>query len=85
MSLVRRIRPEHRFQFASCHSYSLQYTFTTLQASFSLFLFYFPNMPILGSVLDAVGNTPLIRLDRIAKHEGLKCNLRKLCLAVHAR
>jgi cystathionine beta-synthase len=36
---------------------------------------------ILGSVLDAVGNTPLIRLDRIAKHEGLKCNLRKYALA----
>ena len=32
---------------------------------------------VLGSVLDAVGNTPLVRLDRIAKHEGLKCNLRK--------
>ena len=32
---------------------------------------------ILDSVLDAVGNTPLIRLDRIAKHEGLRCNLRK--------
>ena len=39
-------------------------------------------MPVLGSVLDAVGNTPLIRLDRIAKHEGLKCNLRKFCLAL---
>jgi cystathionine beta-synthase len=38
---------------------------------------------VLGSVLDAVGNTPLIRLDRIAKHEGLKCNLRKSCLALH--
>jgi cystathionine beta-synthase len=36
---------------------------------------------ILGSVLDAVGNTPLIRLDRIAQHEGLKCNLRKSALA----
>jgi cystathionine beta-synthase len=32
---------------------------------------------VLDSVLDAVGNTPLIRLDRIAEHEGLKCNLRK--------
>lgn len=32
---------------------------------------------VLDSVLDAVGNTPLIRLDRIAKHEGLRCNLRK--------
>ncbi|KAI0255926.1 tryptophan synthase beta subunit-like PLP-dependent enzyme [Lactifluus subvellereus] len=30
---------------------------------------------VLDSVLDAVGNTPLIRLDRIAEHEGLKCNL----------
>jgi hypothetical protein len=49
-----------------------------------ILLFYFPKMPVLGSVLDAVGNTPLIRLDRIAKHEGLKCNLRKFCLALHA-
>ncbi|ESK96493.1 pyridoxal phosphate-dependent enzyme [Moniliophthora roreri MCA 2997] len=30
---------------------------------------------ILSSALDAVGNTPLIRLDRIAKQYGLKCNL----------
>ncbi|KAI9459041.1 pyridoxal phosphate-dependent enzyme beta subunit [Russula earlei] len=30
---------------------------------------------VLDSVLDAVGNTPLIRLDRIAKREGLECNL----------
>lgn len=30
---------------------------------------------VLDSVLGAVGNTPLIRLDRIAKHEGLRCNL----------
>ncbi|TFY79282.1 hypothetical protein EWM64_g4733 [Hericium alpestre] len=30
---------------------------------------------ILDTALDAVGNTPLIRLDRIAEHEGLKCNL----------
>ncbi|KAL4078611.1 tryptophan synthase beta subunit-like PLP-dependent enzyme [Scleroderma yunnanense] len=30
---------------------------------------------ILDSALDAVGNTPLIRLDRIAAEEGLKCNL----------
>jgi hypothetical protein len=53
--------------------------------AFIFLLFYFPNMPVLGSVLDAVGNTPLIRLDRIAKHEGFKCNLRKFCLALHAR
>ncbi|CAL1714634.1 unnamed protein product [Somion occarium] len=30
---------------------------------------------ILNSALDAVGNTPLIRLDRITKAEGLQCNL----------
>jgi len=30
---------------------------------------------ILDSALDAVGHTPLIRLQRIAKEEGLKCNL----------
>lgn len=32
---------------------------------------------VLSSALDAVGHTPLVRLDRIAKEEGLKCNLRK--------
>ncbi|KAG6333040.1 hypothetical protein ID866_6048 [Astraeus odoratus] len=30
---------------------------------------------ILDSALEAVGNTPLVRLDRIAEEEGLKCNL----------
>lgn len=34
---------------------------------------------ILDTALDAVGNTPLIRLDKIAAEEGLKCNLR-MCL-----
>jgi hypothetical protein len=44
----------------------------------SLFFFEMARSDIvLDSVLDAVGNTPLIRLDRIAKHEGLRCNLRK--------
>ena len=32
---------------------------------------------ILNSALDAIGQTPLIRLDRIANAEGLKCNLRE--------
>lgn len=32
---------------------------------------------ILNNALDAVGNTPLIRLDKIAGQEGLKCNLRE--------
>ena len=36
---------------------------------------------ILDSALDAVGHTPLIRLQRIAKEEGLKCNLCKLFAA----
>lgn len=31
---------------------------------------------ILDNVLDGVGRTPLVRLDRIAKAHGLKCNLR---------
>jgi len=30
---------------------------------------------VLDNALDAVGYTPLIRLDRIAKDMGLKCNL----------
>jgi cystathionine beta-synthase len=31
----------------------------------------------LDTALDAVGNTPLIRLDKIARNHGLKCNLCK--------
>ncbi|KAF9240666.1 pyridoxal phosphate-dependent enzyme beta subunit [Melanogaster broomeanus] len=34
-----------------------------------------PTRQILDSALDAVGDTPLIRLDNIAAEEGLKCNL----------
>ncbi|KAF8325794.1 tryptophan synthase beta subunit-like PLP-dependent enzyme [Cantharellus anzutake] len=34
-----------------------------------------PIRPILESALDAIGNTPLIKLDRIAAEESLKCNL----------
>lgn len=37
---------------------------------------------VLDSALDAVGNTPLIRLDRIAVHKGLKCNLSESFLLV---
>ena len=32
---------------------------------------------ILDNALDAVGHTPLIRLDKIARQEELKCNLCK--------
>ena len=28
--------------------------------------------------MEMVGNTPLVRLDKIAKSEGLECELRKL-------
>ena len=31
---------------------------------------------VLNNALDAVGHTPLIRLDKVAKDAGLKCNLR---------
>lgn len=32
---------------------------------------------ILDNALGGVGHTPLIRLDKIAKANGLRCNLRK--------
>ena len=32
---------------------------------------------VLDSAMDAVGHTPLIKLQRIAEDEGLKCNLRE--------
>lgn len=35
---------------------------------------------VLDNALGAVGSTPLIRLDRIAEANGLKCNLRELSL-----
>ncbi|KZT43111.1 cystathionine beta-synthase [Sistotremastrum suecicum HHB10207 ss-3] len=34
-----------------------------------------PHTQILDNALGAIGGTPLIRLDKIAKKEGLKCNL----------
>ncbi|KIR69123.1 cystathionine beta-synthase [Cryptococcus bacillisporus CA1873] len=34
---------------------------------------------VLSSALDAVGHTPLIRLDRLAAEEGFKCNLLGKC------
>lgn len=32
---------------------------------------------VIDNALDAVGHTPLMRLDKIAKANGLKCNLRE--------
>lgn len=34
---------------------------------------------IIDTALEAIGHTPLIRLDKIAKDNGLKCNLREFC------
>ena len=40
--------------------------------------FAMPYAPhVLDDALGAVGNTPLIRLDRIARQEGIECNLRE--------
>ncbi|KAJ2882117.1 cystathionine beta-synthase, partial [Coemansia aciculifera] len=38
-----------------------------------------PEPPILNSILDHIGNTPLVRLNRIAKAEGLQCELLAKC------
>jgi hypothetical protein len=44
-----------------------------------------PPNHILDNVLDAIGNTPLIRLDKIARAEGLRCNLCKIRTPVSPR
>ncbi|KAJ1816205.1 cystathionine beta-synthase [Coemansia sp. RSA 2598] len=38
-----------------------------------------PEPPILDSVLDHIGNTPLVRLSRLARNEGLQCELLAKC------
>ena len=38
---------------------------------------------ILSTSLEAIGNTPMIRLDKIAKSGGLKCDLREFIIHVH--
>ncbi|KAI9501312.1 cystathionine beta-synthase [Coemansia spiralis] len=38
-----------------------------------------PEPPILNSILDHIGNTPLVRLSRIAEAEGLQCELLAKC------
>ncbi|KAJ2525883.1 cystathionine beta-synthase, partial [Coemansia sp. RSA 1937] len=38
-----------------------------------------PEPPILDSILGHIGNTPLVRLSRIAKAEGLQCELLAKC------
>lgn len=34
---------------------------------------------VYSNILSAIGNTPLVRLDKTAKEEGLKCNLLAKC------
>ena len=34
-------------------------------------------MKIMPNILHHVGNTPLVRLNRIGKEEGIKCDLRE--------
>lgn len=36
-------------------------------------------MPIMDSILDAVGNTPLIRINNLTKAEGIKCEILAKC------
>lgn len=38
---------------------------------------------IIDNALGAVGETPLVRLDKIAQQEGLQCNLRMCPLQPH--
>ncbi|KAJ1720657.1 cystathionine beta-synthase [Coemansia erecta] len=38
-----------------------------------------PEPPILSSILDHIGNTPLVRLSRLARSEGLQCELLAKC------
>ena len=53
---------------------------------FSLWLCFFfffsfcrkPEPKILSSILEHIGNTPLVRLERLAKSEGLQCELRNV-------
>lgn len=36
-------------------------------------------MVLQSSILDCIGKTPLVRLDKLAKEEGLRCNLLAKC------
>ena len=38
-----------------------------------------PRKPLMDSVLDNIGNTPLIRINKIAEKEGLACELYAKC------
>ncbi len=38
-----------------------------------------PEPKILGSILEHIGNTPVVRINKIARAEGLKCELLAKC------
>ncbi len=65
-------------------------TLTPTSLSLPLFSLRFPSTPrpkVLDNVLEMIGQTPLIRINRIAKSAGLKCNLCKhtcVCVCVRA-
>lgn len=46
---------------------------------FTLFFFYqsLPEPPILDTILDHIGNTPLVRINNITKSEGIECEICK--------
>jgi cystathionine beta-synthase len=47
---------------------------------FTLFFFYqsLPEPPILDTILDHIGNTPLVRINNITKSEGIECEICKI-------
>ena len=47
-----------------------------------LFLDSAPEPKVIDSILGHIGNTPMVRLDRIAKAEGLTCELCTLVLSL---
>ena len=38
---------------------------------------------VLSNILEMVGNTPMVRLDKIARSEGLECDLCALLICVY--
>ena len=53
----------------------LAYKSRPFRANASSILSSMASRRVLDNALDAVGNTPLVRLDKIAAEQGLKCNL----------
>lgn len=45
--------------------------------AYSSMLYSVPRPKILNTILDNIGQTPLVRINKIGKEEGLKCELCK--------